>query len=154
MKKIIIGFVVLITLVSCQNPNGADKYEVKDYTYKVQTPQVLAKPDTSYGFVVEYRTYNAKLVKYYDFKGRELTMGTILNTAIVGFPLFYNDMLFMSASNPQTPGIPIYAEIWINGKLAKSAMNNGDTTSASVSINLWRDYVIENPIQYIQESFY
>ena len=72
----------------------------------------------------------------------------------MGFKTFYHDQIVLIASSPNSKGIPIYAEVWIKGKLAMSAKNNGDTTSASVAINLWRDYVIDNPIQYIQDSFY
>lgn len=155
MRKILISLIALIAMVSCQNPTEVVKYVDREVIKEV--PVIVEKPvevEVS-PFEVEFRVFNASTIDFLPMRGGDMTRVTGLKSVtILGFKTFYHDQIVLIASSPNSKGIPIYAEVWINGKLAMSAKNNGDTTSASVAINQWRDYVIDNPVQYIQESFY
>ena len=155
MRKMIVMFVALFAFVSCQNPTEVVKYVDREVIKEV--PVIVEKPvevEVS-PFEVEFRVFNANTIDFLPMRGGDMTRVTgFKGVTILGFKTFYHDQIVLIASSPNSKGIPIYAEIWINGRLAMSAKNNGDTTSASVAINQWRDYVIDNPIQYIQESYY
>lgn len=155
MRKMIVMFVALFAFVSCQNPTEVIKYVDREVIKEV--PVIVEKPvevEVS-PFEVELRAFNAGQVAFLPMRGGDQTVVTgFKSVTIIAFKTFYADQIGLYASSPNSKGVPIYAEIWINGKLAASARNNGDTTSATIVINQWRSYVIDNPVQLIQDSFY